>query len=262
MKRITPLIVALFLTCGDGFSQSSLGTQLAELVKLKEKVANLDTRTRVYATHRVWTIGLESVYSEVKLSALDLLGEPVRSVSDHIRMPAVYAIVEIANSTNEVQVKIKALGLLREPMKADQVPIRDVAIDAVNLITRSGNRSEIAVAALTELGPAVKSVNNGVRIPAINAIVRAVEDTHNESAYGTAIDLLVAPLDSSATIGGMEVRMMAVAAVEKIGIEASDVRTKGKALGLLQSYAAKGSWEPEAKKRAGEAAASIQASMK
>ena len=43
-------------------------------------------------------------------------------------------------------------------------------------------------------------------------------------AYSAAIDVLVPPLQSGAMIGGMEVRMMAVAAMEKIGVEASEVR--------------------------------------
>ncbi len=262
MKFVIPIMAAAFMTGQHASSQSSLGTQLAELTKLKDKVANLDTRTRVDATHRVWTIGLSSLHSEVKITALELLGDPVRSASDHIRMPAVYAIAEIANSTDDAQVRIKALTMLREPLKAEQVPIRDVAIDAVNLITRSGNRSGVALAAVRELAAAANSGNNGVRIPAINAIVRAVEGSRSDDAFSAAIDALVRPLESGAMIGGMEVRMMAVAAMEKIGVEASEVRTKAKAMGLLQSYAAKGGWEPEARKRAEEAAKSIQASMK
>lgn len=247
---------------GKPEKQSLEGMQLAELMSLKDKVANMDTNTRVGATHRVWTIGLASTRSEVKISALELLAEPAGSASDHIRMPAVYAIAEIANSTEDVQVKIKALTLLREPLQAAQVPIRDVAIDAVNSITRSGNRPDIALAAVKELAAPVRSGNNGVRIPAINAIVRAVEDSHDDAAFNAALDLLVAPLDSGALIGGIEVRMMAVAAAEKIGLEASEVRTKAKAMGLLQSYAAKSGWEPEAKKRAQDAASNIQTSTK
>jgi hypothetical protein len=142
------------------------------------------------------------------------------------------------------------------------MPIRNAAIDALNSITRSGNRSEIALAAVKELGPPVQSVNNSVRIPAINAIVRAVEGSQNDAACDAAIDLLVAPLNSEALIGGMEVRMMAVSAVEKIGLGASGVHTKAKAMGILQSFAAKSSWEAEAKKRAQEAATNIQSAIK
>lgn len=261
-KLVAPAVVTVLLTSGRGFSQSSLGTQLAELVTLKEKIGNAETRIRVEALHRVWAIGLASADSEVKLSALGLLGEPVASTSDHIRMPAVYAIAEIANSTEDVQVKIRALGTLSEPLQASQVPIRDVAIDAVNSITRSGKHGDVALAALRVLGPAVRSGNNGVRIPAINAIVRAVEDSENDRAYQAALDLLVAPLDSNAAIGGMEVRMMAVVAMEKVGLDASEIGTKAKAMGLLQSSVARSGWEPEAKRRAQEAASSIQNSMK
>jgi len=84
----------------------------------------------------------------------------------------------------------------------------------------------------------------------------------NDAAYQAAVDMLVAALDSDAALGGMEVRMMAVAAVEKIGRDASEIGTKAKAMGLLQSYAARSSWEPQAKRRAQEAAATIQSSMK
>lgn len=63
-------------------------------------------------------------------------------------------------------------------------------------------------------------------------------------------------------IGGMEVRMMTVAAVERIGVESSEAGAKGKAMGVLQSYAGKSAWEPEAKRRAAEAVAAIQNSMK
>ncbi|MBI3048613.1 MAG: hypothetical protein HYY76_09935 [Acidobacteria bacterium] len=256
------VVVAVVSTGGHASAQASLGTQLAELVALKQKVGDADTRTRVEALHRVWAIGLASANSDVKLSALGLLAEPAGSASDHIRMPAVYAIAEIANSTEDVRVKVRALATLGEPLQASQVPIRDVAIDAVNSITRSGSGAQIALAALKVLTPAVQSGNNGVRIPAINAVVRAVEGSRDDGAFQTALDLLVAPLDSSAAIGGMEVRMMAVRAVEKIGVEASEIGTKAKAMGLLQSYAARSGWEPEAKKRAQEASSNIQNSMK
>ena len=262
LRLIASVVTAFLMIGGDGFPQSDLGFQLAELTRLKEKVGDPDTRTRVDALHRVWAIGLASAYAEVKSGVLELLCEPVGSASDHIRMPAVYAIAEIANSTEDTQIKIKALVALREPLQAGQVPIRNVAIDAVNSITRSANRRHIAVAALKELGAPVRSGNNGVRIPAINAIVRTVEGSGNDDACDAALELLVAPLDSNSLIGGMEVRMMALAAVERVGLEASGVRTKAKAMGLLQSYATRGNWEPEAKRRAQEAASAIEKSMK
>jgi hypothetical protein len=236
--------------------------QIAELISLREKVASPDTRTRVDATHRVWAVGLATADPEIKLTALQLLAEPVGSSSDHIRMPAMYAMAEIAGSTADNRVKTKALELLVEPLRAGQVPVRDVAVDVVNNIVNSADRNAIAPAALHALGDPVRSGNNGVRIPAINAIVNAVKGSHNEAAYLAALDLLMSPLDSNAAIGGMEVRMMAVVAVERIGVESSETAAKAKAMGILQSYVGKSGWEPEAKRRAEEAVAAIQNSMK
>ena len=116
----------------------------------------------------------------------------------------------------------------------------------------------MALASVKALAEPVRSGNNGVRIPAINALVRAVEGRGHTPSYQAAIDLLVAPLDSNAAIGGMEVRMMAVAALERIGREAPDIGTKAKAMGLLQAYASRSGWEPEARKRAQEGAARIE----
>ncbi len=261
VKLVAACVVAVVMLAGNSLAQNTTMTQLAELIGLKDKIKNADTRTRVDAFHRVWTIGVESDSPEVKLSALGLMAEPVASMSDHIRMPAVYAIVEIANSTNDTQVKMKALTTLREPMVAGQVPIRVAAVDAVNQI-RWDTGNDLPLEAVKLLGEPVRSANNGVRIPAINAIVRTVEHCNNDRAYSAALDELVAPLDSSAMIGGMEVRMMAVVSVERIGMEATEVATKAKAMGMMQSCANKGSWEPEAKKRASEAAMRIQNSMK
>ena len=185
------------------------------------------TNTRVAATHKVWTIGLTSPIPEVKMLALELLEEPVGSASDHIRMPALYAIAEIANSTEDVKVKLAALTRLREPLQADQVPIRDAAIDAVNSITRSGDRDQVALAAVRELEAPVQSGNNGVRIPAIHAMARALDGSSNDAAFNAALDLLVAPLESSAMIGGMEVRMMAVAMVERLGMTSTEFADQG-----------------------------------
>ena len=236
--------------------------RLAELTSLRLKVSNMDTRTRVDAMHRVWSIGVASGRSDVKLTALDLLKEPVGSSSDHIRMPAIYALADIAASSGDSSVKIAALNALKEPMGSEQVPARDVAIDAVNAIVRSGRPSDLAEAAVRILTPAVRSGNNGVRIPAINAIVRAVERSQNVAAYNLAIEVLAGPLDSSAMIGGIEVRMMALAALERVGVDATDLGTKAKAMGLAQSYSTRGGWEAEARKRASEAAAAIQRTLK
>ena len=159
-------------------------------------------------------------------------------------------------------VKLKALEMLEEPLRAGQVPVRDVAVDVVNNIVNSADRGAISLAAVHALGEPVRSGNNGVRIPAINGIVNAVRGSHNEAAYLAALDTLSAPLDSSALIGGMEVRMMAVVAVERIGVDSSATAAKARAMGLLQAYVNKGGWEPEAKRRAEEAIAAIQGTMK
>jgi hypothetical protein len=142
------------------------------------------------------------------------------------------------------------------------VPIRDVAIDAINSISRSTRDPELALAAVQSRAEPVRSGNNGVRIPAINALVRAVEGKGSDRACLAALDLLVAPLNSGSMIGGMEVRMLAVRAVERVGLEATEVGTKAKAMGMLQSYATKDSWEPEARRLAQEGATAIQGSIK
>ena len=171
----------------------------------------------------------------MKLAAISLLLEPIGSSSDHIRIPAMYAVAEIASTADSVPVKIAAIQALREPLSSDQLPVRDAGIDAINGIVRSGRTGDLAAPALAVLPPAVKRGNNGVRMSAINAVVRSVERSQNVAAYTTALDLLMDPLNSSAPIGGMEVRMMALAALERIGLDAADVGTKAKALGLAQS---------------------------
>lgn len=266
MKSVLSVFGVLTLLGGLAAAQAAENNRsagsIAELISLREKVASPDTRTRVVATHRAWAVGLASADPEIKLTALQLLAEPVGSASDHIRMPAMYAMAEIANSAADTKVKARALELLAEPLKADQVPIRDVAVDVVNSIVNSSDHGTIALAAVHALGGPVRSGNNGVRIPAINAVVNAVRGSHNEAAYEAALDLLAAPLDSNAMIGGMEVRMMAVAAVERIGVESPEAGAKGKAMALLQSYSGRSAWEPEAKRRAEEAVAVIRSSMK
>jgi hypothetical protein len=232
LKVVPALVLAVSLAAVNGFAQSNTVALLAELAGLRSKIADPDTRTRVDAFHRAWSIALSTDSLDVKSSALDLMREAIASASDHIRIPAVYAIAEIANSTTDVQAKIKALAALHEPLQAGQVPIRDVAIDAVNSIVRPGSSTDLVMAALQALAEPVKSGNN------------------------------TAPMDSEAAIGGIEVRMMAVAAVEEIGTNATEAGTKAKAMGLLQSYANKNSWEPEAKKRAADAASRIQTSIK
>jgi hypothetical protein len=262
-SRLLGTIIGTVLTCTNvALAQNATGTRLAELVSLKGRVGNADTRTRVDAFHRVWTIGVTSPESEVKVSALDLMLDPVGSSSDHIRMPAVYAIAEIANSTSDVAVKVKAIRSLAEPLESGQVPIRVAAIDAVNSITTASPHDDVVLAAVAALGPPVKSSTNGVRMPAINGLMRAINGRHNNRADAAVVDLLVSALESNSAIGGLEVRMMAIVAMERAGLDASEVGTKAKAMGLLQAYVAKGAWEPEARKRAQEAATAIQNSMK
>ena len=98
-------------------------------------------------------------------------------------------------------------------------------------------------------------------MPAINAIVRAVEGSQDVSTYDAALDQLVQPLGSDAQIGGMEVRLMALAAVQRIGLDATAVAIKEKAVKVAQSYALGGTWEDEARDLASDAAASIRATI-
>jgi hypothetical protein len=230
-----------------------------ELNSQSQLVKSGDTRTRVAATHRVWNLALAAPDSENKIRAIQLLMEPVDSASDHIRMPAVYALAEIANSSKDAAVKIAAINALRAPIVSGQVPIRDVAIDAVNSIMTNARKSEIAVQAVALLAEPLGSGNNGVRIPAINATVIAVVGSDNSSAAEKAIDaLLTGPMASGSLIGGMEVRMMAIRAIERIGLDSTDQRIKTKAMVALEAAATRGSFESETKERAKDAATRIQ----
>ena len=242
--------------------QDNLASHLAELASLRARVGSAETRVRVSALHRAWSIALASPHAEVKQNALDLLAEPLGSASDHIRMPAVHAAAEIANSTDDVAVKLRALRSLGEPLNASQVPIRDVAIEAVTSIVVAARSPDVSLAAIQALGPPLRSGNNGVRIPAINALIRAVESGRDDRVCLAAIDQLGGPLESSAAIGGMEVRMLALVALERAGLRASDVGTRARAMGLLHSYASKSGWEPEARRRASDGAAAIETSLK
>jgi hypothetical protein len=243
-------------------AQSTLGAQLAELNSLKDKIKSADTRTRVDAFHQAWFIAENSDDTNVKLLTLDLMKEPAGSASDHIRMPAVYAIAEIASSTTDVSVKSKALSTLKDPVGSGQLPIRVAAVDAVNTIFCSPDAASLALEAVQLLGDSVRSGNNGIRIPAINAVAHIAIASKDDRAFSAAIDLMQGPLDSMAMIGGMEVRMMAVVEVERLGMYAPEIPTKAKAMGMLQACAHNNSWEPEAQRRAAEGAAQIQNSMK
>ena len=119
----------------------------------------------------------------------------------------------------------------------------------------------MSLAAVRALAPAINSGNNGVRIPAINAVVRAVEGSRTAQASQAAVDALVPALEAQAMIGGLEVRMMAIYAVERIGRDAAEVATKAKAMGLLQAQMSRG-WEPEAQKRAQQAVATIEQGLR
>lgn len=265
MRRWMPvgrILIFTLTTALPALAQATLARALADLTALKGKVGDGDTRTRVDAMHRVRLIALSLPDPDVKLMAIGLLREPVGSSSDHIRMPAVYAIAEIANSTADTKVKIQAVNSFAQPINSSQGEIRNATIDALNTISLKGPMdSSVASAIVAVLKPAINSGVNGVRMPAINALVQAVVGRMDSAASQAAMDLLLGPLDSSAAIGGMEVRMMAVAAMEKIGIDATDIKAKGKAMGHLQTYAEKSGWEPEARARARDAADRVQATI-
>ena len=109
------------------------------------------------------------------------------------------------------------------------------------------------------LAESIRSGNSAARMPAISALVTVVRTSPHQQALQEALDLLLAPLESSAAVGGMETRMMAVVAVERIGTEAREVVTKSKALGMMRTYVLKTTWETEARVRAKEAASRIKA---
>jgi len=258
---VTTVAIALVFSVASAQPQSTQNAQLAELNSLKEKVKDPDTRTRVAASHRVWTIALASDNPEVKILALDLMKEPLGSASDHIRIPAVYAVVEIANSTADPTVKSKALAALRAPMAAGQLPIRLAALDAVNSILCSATTGDLALEAVELLAEPVRSGNNGIRMPAINAVSHVALASNDDRALSAAIELMQAPLASTALIGGMEVRMMAVVEVEKLALKTHQAATKTKAIEMLQAGATNNLWEPEAQRRATDAAARIRSTM-
>ena len=233
------------------------------LNSLSKPIADPDTRTRVSATHKVWDIGLSSKASSDKILALQLLREPAGSASDQIRIPAVYAIAEIANSSNDSRVKQAALQSLSEPMNSGQLVIRDIAIDAINsIVTRTNDKWAIAEQVVGLLREALNSGNNGARMPAINSITHAVVGANNERASARAVEFLALPLDSEALIGGMEVKMMAIRAIERIAIDAAEESTKMKAMNMLQAFSGKFSTETEARARAASAITKIVDSMK
>ena len=173
-----------------------------------------------------------------------------------------YAIAEIANSSVDAKVKSKAVGDLSAPMASGQLPARLAAMDTVNSIVLSAPSPELALQAVELLNGPLGSGNNGVRIPAINAVAHIALAANDTRVYSAVLDALQPPLQSTAMIGGMEVRTMAVAEVEKIGMTSTDAAVKAKAMQMQQAYAGNSNWEPEAQHRAAEGAARIQSTIK
>jgi hypothetical protein len=100
-------------------------------------------------------------------------------------------------------------------------------------------------------------------MPAVNAIVNVVVGSDSPAAAQRAIDLIFeGPLSSSSAIGGMELRMMAIHAIERIGLDSADSKVKTKAMVALEAGATRVSFEPEARQRAKDAATHVQNSMK
>lgn len=255
-------LLAALLSVRTLSAQVADAEQLAELTRLTTAIKNIETRIRVPATHRVWSIGRTSSRTDVKLKALSLLEDPINSASDHIRMPTIYAVAEIAASSTDMAVKVRALQALRRPLDAGQEPVRLAAIDALNSIVRSGTTAALGKTAVALLAGPVRSVTNGVRMPAINALVRSVEKSGDAAAYDAALDHLGEPLKSMAATGGMEVRLMALAAVECIGMDAAAIEVKSRALGIAQSFATDRGGEDESRARAKEAATAIRATIR
>jgi hypothetical protein len=257
---LATLVGTSAVVCGQALDTPSIAR---ELVSQTQLVKSSDTRVRVAATHRVWNLGLAAPDSENKIRAIQLLVDPANSSSDQIRIPAVYALAEIANSSKDAAVKGAALSGLRGPITSGQVAIRAVAIDAVNNITSHSRKSEIAPQVVALLSEPLDSSNNAVRMPAINATVNAIVGSDSPAAAERAIAVLSAsPLASGSAIGGMEVRMLAIHAIERIGLDSADQKVKTQAMVALEAAATRGGWEPEAKQRAKDAATKIQSSMK
>ena len=82
------------------------------------------------------------------------------------------------------------------------------------------------------------AVTTACGYPAINAVAHIALASNDPRVYNAVLDSLQAPLQSNAMIGGMEVRTMAVAEVEKIGVASTDAADKSQgyadAAGLCQ----------------------------
>lgn len=92
-------------------------------------------------------------------------------------------------------------------------------------------------------------------MPAINAVWCTVAGSNVDRVYSLALDVLAKPLGSRAMIGGMEVRFMAIEAIERVGVEARALEVKEKAIKMLSDVPG----TDEA--RAGQATSRIYRSM-
>ena len=79
------MLVVMVLVAVPARAQVAVANALADLTALRSKVGSPDTRTRVDATHRVWSIALAQADSSVKLMALDLMREPINSEIINVR---------------------------------------------------------------------------------------------------------------------------------------------------------------------------------
>ncbi|HSF18433.1 MAG TPA: hypothetical protein VLK65_23090 [Vicinamibacteria bacterium] len=241
MKSLPPFFTTLMaglLLEDPASAQQSLGQQMELLEAQRDAVESSNAHQRIPAMYVIKELALSSDFVPVKSKALELLQEPVGSSTDQIRLPAIYAIAELANSTDDHAVKLKAIESLTEPFHSEQLVARDVAIDAMNLIVGRIDKMDpssenLIVAALNLLIRAADSGNNGARMPAINAVWCTVSGSNFDRAYSVALDVLAKPISSRALIGGMEVRFMAIEAIERVGIEAKPHEIKEKAIRLL-----------------------------
>jgi hypothetical protein len=223
---------------GEAAAQSELGREMELLEAQRSNVNNSQTSVRVAAMYAIKDIALTTMHSPVKVKALSLLEGPVGSASDHIRLPAVYAIAEVANSADDPDVKLKALQSLAEPFGSEQLVARNVATDGLNLIMSHVDKTQasavdVMTTALNLLLRAADSGNNGARMPAINSVWNTVAGCKVDRVYSLALDVLRRPIESRSMIGGMEVRFMAIEAIERIGVETKTLEIKEKAIQLL-----------------------------
>lgn len=256
------LVVATVAAGVNAAAQTKLADEIAELTSLQKAIKSAENPIRTDALHRVWRVGVTTKEVQVKRQALTLLGEPAGSGLDQIRMPAMVAISEIARSTSDSGVRVLAIAQLQEPLQAEQVPIRVAAVGMVEAIAAGSSSVDVAKAAVNALGKPTGSGNNAVRMPAMMSLVRIVGNCTLEAACVRATELLLEPLKSQGLAGSMEVRMLAVVAMEQIAMNSASAVTKGTVIGLLQSESSKSHWEPAAKARVDLAISTIKAVAK